>query len=142
MANDLNQCNFIGRLGKDPETRSMPNGDQVANFSIACGWKTKTKEGTEWINIVAFGRLAEIIDQYLSKGSKVFISGNMRTRKWDDKDGVTKYTTEIVARELQFLDSKSSGKENNAAEMRSETRSASPYQSVPDNDFDDSDIPW
>ena len=106
MANDLNNCSFIGRLGKDPEIRYIPDGSAVANFSIACGWKTKTKEGTEWINIVAFGKLAEIIGQYLNKGSKIYISGGMRTRKWQDNSGADRYRTEIVAKDMIMLDSK------------------------------------
>ena len=108
MANDLNRCDFIGRLGKDPEIRHLPDGSQVANFSIAVGWKSKQKEGTEWINIVAFGKLAEIIGQYLNKGSKIYISGGMRTRKWQDQSGVDRYNTEIVAKDMIMLDSKSS----------------------------------
>lgn len=105
MSKDLNQCNFIGRLGKDPESRQA--GDTtVCNFSLAVGWKTKDKEGAEWVNVAVFGKLAEICAQYLKKGSKVFISGSMRTRKWTDKDGQDRYTTEIVANEMQMLDGK------------------------------------
>lgn len=104
MANDLNQCNFIGRLGKDPETRHMPNGDATVSFSLAVGWKTKEKEGAEWVNVVAFGKLAEIIGQYLKKGSQCYIGGKMRTRKWQDKTtGQDKYMTEIVADQMQML---------------------------------------
>jgi single-strand DNA-binding protein len=100
---DLNQCNFIGNLGQDPETRALPDGTLVCNFSIACGWKTSTKEGTEWVRVSTFGKLAEICDQYLDKGSKVFISGSMRTRKWQDNSGADRYTTEIAARDMQML---------------------------------------
>jgi len=106
MANDLNQCNFIGRVGKEVTTRYMPSGGAVTNFSIACNWKSKEKEGVEWINIVAFGKLAEICEKYLHKGSKIFLSGSFRTRKWQDKDGNDRYTTEIVADKMQLLDSK------------------------------------
>jgi single-strand DNA-binding protein len=114
MANDLNQCNFIGNLGRDPETRHMPSGDAVTNFSIAVGWKSKEKEGTEWVNITAFGKLAEICAQYLKKGSKVFISGRMTTEKYTDKDGVERYSTKIVADRMQMLDGKpASGNESN-----------------------------
>lgn len=102
---DLNQCSFIGRLGKAPETRVTPNGDAVTNFSIACGWKTKTKEGTEWVNVSAFGKLAEICGQYLDKGSQVFVQGKMKTEKYEDKSGVTKYSTKIAADTVQFLGS-------------------------------------
>ncbi len=106
---DLNQCSFIGRLGKAPETRVTPNGDAVTNFSIACGWKTKTKEGTEWVNISTFGKLAEICGQYLDKGSQVYVQGKMKTDKFEDKSGVTKYSTKISADTVQFL---SKGKES------------------------------
>ena len=80
MSNDLNQCQFIGRLGKNPESRAMPNGDDVSSFSIAVGWKGKDSEGAEWVNIVTFGKLAEICNKYLQKGSQVFIQGRMKTR--------------------------------------------------------------
>lgn len=107
MANDLNQCNFIGRLGADPEIRYRPEGGAVGNFSIACNWKSKDKEGSEWVRIVVYDRLAEICGEYLRKGSKVFVSGRLRTRKWQDQQGVERYTTEIIAGELQMLDGKS-----------------------------------
>ncbi len=100
--NDLNQCNFIGRLGKDPETRYTGNGDPVVSFSIACGWKSKDKEGTEWVNVTAFGNLAGIIDQYLKKGSQVYISGRYTTDKYE-KDGQTRYSTKIIADRMQML---------------------------------------
>lgn len=111
MSNDVNQCNFIGRLGKDPETRYAANGDAICNFSIACGWKSKEKEGTEWVPVTAFGKLAEICGQYLKKGSQVFISGRFTTRSWDDKDGNKRYMTEIRADQMQMLGGKSSGDE-------------------------------
>src|SRR5210317_527734 len=104
--NDLNQCNFIGRLARDPEIRYTPNGDAIASLSIACGWKGKDKEGAEWVRVSAFGKLAEIIGQYLRKGSQVYISGRMQTRKWQDKEGKDRYTTEIVADKMQMLGSK------------------------------------
>jgi single-strand DNA-binding protein len=113
---DLNQCSFIGRLGKAPETRVTAGGDAICNFSIACGWKTKTKEGTEWINISTFGKLAEICGQYLEKGSQVYVQGKMKTDKFEDKSGVTKYSTKISADTVQFL-SKASG---NAEPQRAE----------------------
>lgn len=105
MANDLNQCNFIGRLGKDVEMRYQPSGDGIASFSIAVGWKSKDKEGAEWVNITAFGKLAEICGQYLKKGSKVFISGRFKTDKYE-KDGQIRYSTSIIANILQMLDGK------------------------------------
>ena len=102
----INQCNFIGRLGRDPEIRYTQSGKAVASFSIACSEKRGGEETTEWVNVVAWEKLAEICGQYLVKGSLVFISGRMQTRKWQDKDGGTRYTTEIVAREMQMLSPK------------------------------------
>lgn len=109
--NDLNQCGFIGRLGRDPEARFMPDGKAVTNFSIAVGsnWTDKSgdkQESTEWVRICTFGKLAEICSEYLKKGSQVFISGAMKTRKWTDKDGAEKYTTEIMANQMQMLGGK------------------------------------
>ena len=83
----INQCNFIGRLGRDPETRYTQSGKAVASFSLACSEKRGGEESTEWINVVAWEKLAEICGQYLTKGSLVFISGRMQTRKWQDKEG-------------------------------------------------------
>ena len=107
MANDLNQCNFIGRLGKDPETRYAASGTAVCNFSIAVGYKYKEEESTEWVRVTTFGKLAEIIAEYVSKGSQVFVSGRMKTNAWEDKDGVKRYTTEIIANTVQFLGGRS-----------------------------------
>jgi single-strand DNA-binding protein len=109
MANDLNQCNFIGRLGEDPQVRYMPDGSAVANMTIACGWKSKDKEGAEWVKLVVYQKLAEICGEYLRKGSKVFVSGKFKTRKWTDQQGVERYTTEIVVNEMQMLDGKQDG---------------------------------
>ena len=114
MANDLNQCNFIGRLGKDPETRYLPNGDAVTNISIAVGESWKDKQGqkqerTEWVRVVAFRKLGEIMGQYLQKGSKVFVSGKFKTRKWTDNGNIERYSTEIVADNMQMLDGKQEG---------------------------------
>ena len=108
MSNDLNQCNFIGRLGADPETRYMPNGDGVCSFRIAVGWKTKEKEGAEWVSITAFGKLSEICAQYLTKGSQVFVSGRMKTDEYE-KDGIKRYSTKIVADRMQMLGGKPQG---------------------------------
>ena len=102
----INQCNFIGRLGRDPETRYTQSGKAVASFSIACSEKRGGEESTEWVNVVAWEKLAEICGQYLAKGSLVFISGRMQTRKWQDKEGGTRYTTEIIAREMKMLSSR------------------------------------
>lgn len=112
MSNDLNKCMFIGRLTKDVETRYLPNGDAVSNFSIASNWKTKSKEGAEFINIVAFGKLGEICGEYLQKGKQVFIEGSMRTRTWEDQSGAKRYTTEIVASNMQMLGGKGEAANN------------------------------
>lgn len=99
---DLNRASLIGRLGKDPEIRSMQNGDKVASFPVATGekWKDKNsgeeKERTEWHQVVVFGPLVRVIEQYLEKGKRVFIEGAIRTRKWQDKEGNDRWSTEIV----------------------------------------------
>jgi len=108
MANDLNQCNFIGRVGKDPEVRIIPSGLAVVDFSIAVGFKTKTEEKTEWVKIVAWDKLAELVGKYVKKGNQVFVSGRMQTDKWEDKEGIKRYTTKINANTIQFLGSKDS----------------------------------
>jgi single-strand DNA-binding protein len=102
MANDLNRCEFIGRMAADPEVRHAADGTAMCSFNIACGWKTKTKEGTEWIRVVSYGKLAEIIGEYLKKGSQVYISGRMTTRSYE-KDGEKRYSTEVVAETMQML---------------------------------------
>ncbi|MFZ5773940.1 MAG: single-stranded DNA-binding protein [Thermodesulfobacteriota bacterium] len=104
----VNKVILIGNLGKDPEVRYSQTGTAIASFSVATTETWKKQDGskeelTEWHRIVAFGRLGEICGEYLSKGSKVFIEGRLQTRKWDDKDGNTRYTTEIVAREMKML---------------------------------------
>lgn len=111
----INQCNFIGRLGRDPETRYTQSGKAVASFSLACSEKRGGEESTEWVNVVAWEKLAEIAGQYLTKGSLVFISGRMQTRKWQDKEGGTRYATEIVAREMKMLDSRGGGDRSGSA---------------------------
>ena len=139
MANDLNLCQFIGRLGADPEVRYMADGSAVANFRIACGWKGKDKEGTEWINMTAFGKLAEICGEYLHKGSQVYTAGKQRTRKWQDRDGTDRYTTEIVLEKMQML----GGKPNESAPP-ADRRPASRRQEPPQHhdDFEDDSIPF
>ena len=108
----VNKVIIVGNLGKDPEMRSFPNGDQIANVTIATTdrWKDKTsgemKEATEWHRVNFNGRLAEIAGQYLKKGSQIYVEGSLRTRKWTDKDGVDKYTTEIRADQMQMLGSR------------------------------------
>lgn len=107
----LNKCMFIGNLGSDPEVKFLEGGNAVANFSIACNekWKDKSgeqKERVEWVRVVAWGKLAELCGEHLKKGRQVFIEGKMQTRKWTDKEGVERYTTEIVAGGVTFLGSK------------------------------------
>jgi single-strand DNA-binding protein len=110
MANDLNLCQFIGRLGKDPQTAFTPNGTAVTKLSIAVGeqWKDKQsgqkQERTTWVPVVAFGRLAEVMGEYLKKGSQIYLSGKFSVRKWKAEDGSDRWTTEIVASEMQMLD--------------------------------------
>lgn len=108
----VNKAIIVGNLGKDPETRYMPNGDAVCNITIATSerWKDKTtgekRELTEWHRVVFYRKLAEIAGQYLKKGSPVYIEGRIRTRKWQDKEGQDRYTTEIEANEMQMLGSR------------------------------------
>ncbi len=114
----VNKAIIIGNLGKDPEMRFMPSGDAICNFSLATtdSWKDKSgekQEKTEWHRISMFGKLAEIAGEYLKKGSQVYIEGRLQTRKWQDKDGHERYTTEIIADRMQMLGSKSGGGSNN-----------------------------
>ncbi|MEX1670872.1 single-stranded DNA-binding protein [Zhongshania guokunii] len=112
MARGINKVILVGNLGQDPETRYMPSGGAVTNVTIATSetWKDKqsgqAQERTEWHRVVFFNRLAEIAGEYLKKGSKVYVEGSLRTRKWQNKEGVDQYTTEIVAAEMQMLDSR------------------------------------
>lgn len=111
----INKVIIVGNLGQDPETRHMPSGGAVTNVSIATSetWKDKQtgeqKENTEWHRVVFFNRLAEIAGEYLKKGSKVYVEGRLQTRKWQGQDGQDRYTTEIVANEMQMLDSRGGG---------------------------------
>ena len=111
MARGINKVILVGNLGNDPEKRARPNGNAVTNISVATSesWKDResgqTTDRTEWHRVVFFNRLAEVAAQYLTKGSKVYIEGQLRTRQWD-KDGQKHYSTEIIAREMQMLDSR------------------------------------
>ena len=110
----INKVMLIGNLGKDPEIRYMPSGDAIANLTLATteNWKDKAgekQEKTEWHRVSMFGRLAEIAGEYLKKGSSVYIEGKLQTRKWQDKEGNDRYTTEIVANEMKMLGSRASG---------------------------------
>lgn len=107
----INKVIIVGRLGNDPEMRTMPNGDPVAKINVATSeeWTDKNtgekKQNTEWHSIIAFRKLADIIGQYLKKGSQVYVEGKIRTRKWQDQNGQDRYTTEIIADQLQMLSS-------------------------------------
>ena len=115
MARGVNKVILVGNLGKDPETRYMPSGSAVTNLTLATSesWKDKQtgeqQDRTEWHKIAMFGRLAEIAAEYLRKGSQIYVEGKLRTRKWQDKEGKDRYTTEIVADEMQMLGSKGGG---------------------------------
>jgi single-strand DNA-binding protein len=115
MARGINKVILVGNLGADPETRAMPSGTTVANLRIATSesWRDKQsgeqQERTEWHRVVLFGRLGEIAAEYLKKGSQVYIEGSLRTRKWQDKQGQERYSTEIVGNEMQMLGSRGGG---------------------------------
>ena len=146
MSNDLNLCQFIGRLGKDPETRYAATGDAVTSFSIACGesWKDKTsgekKETTEWVRCVAWRRLGEVCGEYLKKGSQVYVSGKMKTRKWQDKEGQDRYSTEVIVEQMQML----GGRSPAASDSDGSQAERKPDAQKPAGKFDDleDDIPF
>ncbi len=154
MARGVNKVILIGNLGRDPEVRYMPSGSAVTNVTIATSesWKDKQsgekQERTEWHNVVFFNRLAEIAGEYLKKGSKVYVEGSLRTRKWQDKNtGTDRYTTEIVASEMQMLDSRGGGEGQGAFNQSSRAAAgtaapaAAPATAGAMDDFDD-DIPF
>ena len=154
MARGVNKVILIGNLGQDPEVKYMPNGNAVANITVATSesWKDKNTgeqvDKTEWHRVVFFRRLAEIVGEYLKKGSKVYIEGKLQTRKWQDKNGKDNWTTEIIANEMQMLDSRGGGSgdfnpSQGGGQQQSAPQSA-PSQAAPapaNNDFDD-DIPF
>jgi single-strand DNA-binding protein len=117
MARGVNKVILIGNLGNDPEVRYTPSGSAVANVNLATSetWRDKQtgelQDRTEWHRVVFFNRLAEIVGEYLRKGSKIYIEGTLRTRKWQDKNGIDRYTTEIIANEMHILDSRSGTQE-------------------------------
>jgi single-strand DNA-binding protein len=148
----VNKVIIVGNLGRDPETRYMPDGAAITNVSVATSfqWNDKAsgekKEETEWHRVVFRQKLAEIAGEYLKKGSQVYIEGRLRTRKWQDKDGQEKYTTEIIAERMQMLGSRSgAGEPRSAAAM--ESKAAEPKSAAakkPAGKFDDmeDDIPF
>ncbi len=158
MARGVNKVILVGNLGSDPETRYMPSGDAVTNISVATteSWKDKQtgeqKEKTEWHRVVMFRRLGEIAAEYLRKGSQVYIEGKLRTNKWKDRDGNDRYTTEIIADEMQMLGGRggagggdySSGGGSNAPSgggSRGQSGGGKDSPPPPADDFDD-DIPF
>ncbi len=134
MTKGINKVILIGNLGADPEVRYMPNGEAVANLTIATSgsWTDKQtnekKEHTEWHKLVIYKRLAEIAGEYLRKGSKVYVEGKLKTRKWQDQQGIDRYTTEIVVNELQMLDSKQDGQQKPQSQHQPTTTSPSRQQ--------------
>lgn len=153
MARGVNKVILIGNLGNDPDIRYTAGGAAVANISLATAesWRDKDsgeqQERTEWHRIVFFGRLAEIVGEYLRKGSQIYVEGRLQTRKWQDKEGNDRYTTEIVANEMQMLGSKGGGSANyeSAPQPSKNTRpepQAAPAASAPAADDFDDDIPF
>ncbi len=143
MARGINKVILVGNLGADPETRYMPSGGAVTNIRVATSesWKDKNtgdqQERTEWHNVAFFGRLAEISAEYLRKGSQVYIEGKLRTRKWQDKDGNDRWSTEVIANEMQML----GGRPGSGAPAQSSAASAPAGPPGGSGEFDD-DIPF
>jgi len=155
----VNKVILVGNLGADPETRFMPNGDAIANIRLATteSWKDKAtgekKELTEWHRVVFRSKLAEIVGQYLKKGSAVYIEGRIRTRKWQDKEGQERYTTEIEAREMQMLGGRQNASSSSDGEVEyggsmpsssapSSQRATAPAKKTPSFEDMDDDIPF
>jgi single-strand DNA-binding protein len=149
MARGINKVILVGNLGNDPEVRYMPNGDAVANLSVATtdSWKDKQtgekQERTEWHRVVMFKRLGEIAGEYLKKGSQVYIEGRLQTRKWQDKNGNDRYTTEIIANDMQMLGGRSgtTGYAESAPAAAPAKRPAAAVSGGGPDEFDD-DIPF
>lgn len=143
----VNKVILVGNLGGDPEVRYTPGGAAIANVTIATSdaWKDKNtgqkQERTEWHRVVFFNRLGEIAGEYLKKGSKVYVEGRLQTRKWQDKSGADRYTTEIVANEMQMLDSNQSGQQQNQAPRGTSYGNQPPQNNDQYADFDDT-IPF
>ncbi|GGO89193.1 single-stranded DNA-binding protein [Marinobacterium nitratireducens] len=146
MANDLNLCQFIGRLGADPEIRFLPSGEPVANMRIACSesWKNKQTgqkdERTEWVSLVMFGSLASMVEKFWQKGTQVYVAGKMRTRKWSDQQGNDRYSTEVIVNQVQTL---KDGRQN-GQQPQGQQAPQQGYQQQPSGmDFpDDGEIPF
>jgi single-strand DNA-binding protein len=152
MARGVNKVILIGNLGNDPEVRYTPSGSAVANVNLATSetWRDKQsgelQDRTEWHRVVFFNRLAEIVGEYLKKGSKIYVEGTLRTRKWTDKNGVERYTTEIIANEMHILDSRSGTSGSHPSTPASSddydtTHSIPHHEPTTHENFDD-DIPF
>ena len=147
MARGVNKVTLIGNLGNDPELRSTQSGSAVANITLATSesWRDKetqeTKERVEWHRVIFFGRLAEVVNEYLRKGSQVYVEGRIQTRKWQDKDGNDRYTTEIVANEMQMLGSRATNSESPANQQSASTSQPASQSAIVNEPFDD-DIPF
>ena len=140
----VNKAILIGRAGKDPETRYMTNGEAVTNLSLATSenWKDKAgekQEKTEWHNLTFYKRLAEVVGEYVKKGSLIYVEGKIQTRKWQDKEGKDRYTTEIVCNEMQML-----GDKKQDGEQKEPAKQPAPDKQEPPKNFDnfDDDIPF
>ena len=155
MARGINKVILVGNLGNDPDIRYTAGGAAVANISVATtdSWKDKEsgeqQDRTEWHRVVFFGRLAEIVGEYLKKGSQVYLEGRLQTRKWQDKSGSDRYTTEIVANDMQMLGGRGGGGAMGNNEQapppmsnNAPSSNAAPAASAADNDFVDDDIPF
>ena len=149
MARGINKVILVGNLGNDPDVRYTQDGRAIANVSIATSesWKDKntgdTVEKTEWHRVVFFNRLGEIVAEYLKKGSQIYVEGRLQTRKWQDKEGNDRYTTEIVANEMQMLGGRASnGQSEPPADMRSSQPAAAPAMASAGDDGFDDDIPF
>ena len=144
MARGINKVILVGNLGADPAVKYMPSGSAVVNISLATtdSWKDKNtgekQDRTEWHRVVLFNRLAEVVGEYLKKGSQVYVEGRLQTRKWQDKQGVDRYTTEIVASEMQMLGGRS---DDSAYSQPQQQVQSTGSNHAPDPEFDD-DVPF
>jgi len=148
MARGVNKVILVGNLGKDPEVRYMPNGNAIANITLATSesWKDKTsgeqQEKTEWHRVVMFRRLGEIAGEYLKKGSQVYIEGKLQTRKWQDNSGNDRYTTEIVASEMQMLGGRGGGSAGFSSDSAPSQSAPAPAAAAAGGGEFDDDIPF
>ena len=144
MARGINKVILVGNLGQDPETRYMPSGKAVTNLRLATSdsWKDKQtgeqREQTEWHSVVMYDRLAEIAAEYLRKGSQIYVEGRLKTRKWQDKEGKDRYTTEIIANEMQMLGSRGGGMGGGGGDYGGGGGGSRGRQQPPADDFDQS----